>query len=486
MAPNPTTMGSAYTNRFQGNVLPLPGNGTMPTTTYYSTIPASGIPTVSSLQTPGYPQLNQSLPFSIDYTLTGPLPTLSGWVGTNANTTDGNTSGVNMAPIQAMALPTMKGTTANTPSITSVSVPVGAVAEAYGFTLTVTGGTPPYTWSVASGTLSVCPTLTNGVCLSSGTGTISGTPVSATTQNFTAKVTDAAALTDTQPLSFVVNPALSIATTSVPSGTVGTAYATTLVGAGGLTPYTWSVAAGSMTVCPALTAGLCLNSGNGSLTGTPTTSGTSSFTVGISDTGGASATQPLSLMITPTLVVTTSSLPNGTQGVGYSQTLTASGGTAPYTWTVTAGSLCTGLSLTGAVISGTPTVLQTCSFTVQVTDSLSVHATAPLSISIQPLVLPLTITSTTFPTGTFLVPYLQGLTATGGTPPYVWDISAGALPAGLRITGAFLSGIPVQVGTFNFTLRVTDSVGAQSTAPSSLVTQSTGSPGAISGTVLTN
>ena len=98
------------------------------------------------------------------------------------------------------------------------------------------------------------------------------------------------------------------------------------------------------------------------------------------------------------VVVTTTSLPDGTITVPYSQTLSATGGTGPYTWSVTAGALPTSLSLSsGGVISGTPTVTGLFSFTVQACDTLSVCASQPLTITIHSAV---TVLTTILPHGT--------------------------------------------------------------------------------------
>ncbi|HEY5043030.1 MAG TPA: choice-of-anchor tandem repeat GloVer-containing protein, partial [Verrucomicrobiae bacterium] len=85
------------------------------------------------------------------------------------------------------------------------------------------------------------------------------------------------------------------------------------------------------------------------------------------------------------LVVSTSSLPNGTNGIAYSQTLSASGGKTPYTWTTSLGALPRGLTLAAnGVLSGTPMTYGTFNFTVQVTDALSATATQSLVLQIMP------------------------------------------------------------------------------------------------------
>ena len=113
----------------------------------------------------------------------------------------------------------------------------------YSATLQASGGTPPYTWSLDSGSLPA------GLTLNSSTGAITGTPTAAGTSPFTAKVTDSASQSDTQPLSIAVAPAPvappTITTTSLPDGTVGTTYGQTLAAVGGTPPYTWSLQPGS-------------------------------------------------------------------------------------------------------------------------------------------------------------------------------------------------------------------------------------------------
>jgi hypothetical protein len=108
------------------------------------------------------------------------------------------------------------------------------------------------------------------------------------------------------------------------------------------------------------------------LSGTPTTTGTSNFTVTATDTIGATGTQSYGLAVAAASMITLSpsSLPGATVGTAYSQTITATGGASPYTFTVTSGSLPDGLTLsTAGVLSGIPTTTGTANFTVTATDT---------------------------------------------------------------------------------------------------------------------
>ncbi|MGA1075328.1 MAG: Ig domain-containing protein, partial [Ilumatobacteraceae bacterium] len=102
----------------------------------------------------------------------------------------------------------------------------------------------------------------------------------------------------------------------------------------------------------------------------------------VTDNAARTATRSLSIEVTQNLAVTTSSLAGGTTGTAYSASLAASGGTTPYTWSITTGSLPAGLTLTGSTISGTPTTAGTSTFTVQVTDNAARTATRSLSIEV--------------------------------------------------------------------------------------------------------
>jgi hypothetical protein len=347
----------------------------------------------------------------------------------------------------------------STLSITTAAYPNGLVSSAYSQATAATGGTPPYSWALASGTLPP------GLSLNAS-GTISGTATTQGTYNFTLRVTDSATPTPqntTKALSISISSPLSITTASLPNGLATTAYSQTLASSGGTPGYSWSLTTG------ALPTGLSLNS-SGNIFGTPTTTGTFNFTVKTTDATSPTpqtATQALSITIGAALSITTISLPNGLATTAYSQTLAATGGTPAYVWTLNTGILPTGLTLNAAgTISGSPSTAGTFNFAVKATDSTSPTpqtATQALSITIGPA---LTITTSSLPNGPATGAYSQALTATGGTGPYTWSLASGTLPPGLTLSSTgLISGTPTTAGLYNFTPQTTDS-----TAPTAQTT----------------
>jgi uncharacterized protein (TIGR03437 family) len=314
-------------------------------------------------------------------------------------------------------------------------VPMGTAP--FGLSAAASSGLPltfssnnPAVCTVSGSTVVIVAPGTCSVTASQG-GNASNQPATPVTQTF-------------QVLSQIV-----ISTNSLPVATVNQVYGPVSLGAsGGSGGITWSVFAGS------LPAGISL-SGNGSLGGTPTGTGLFSFTVKATD-GTSSAVQGLSIQVSQALSIVTASLPNAVQNSAYNQSLSATGGSGNYSWSVASGSLPSGITLSAAgVLGGTASAAGTFAFTAQVSDGTG-SVTKGLSLQVGSL-LSIT-TSGTLPGGATGTPYSVSLAAAGGTGgPYKWSVVSGSLPGGLSLTSAGnLTGNPGTKGTFSFTARVSD------------------------------
>lgn len=168
-----------------------------------------------------------------------------------------------------------------------------------------------------------------------------------------------------------------VSTSSLPVGTTGTGYSSTLAASGGSGSYSWSVTSGSVPT------GLTLNA-NGTLTGTPSATGSFTFEATATDTASASGAKSFTVTVAnPVTVSTASPMPGATLNSAYSQTLAATGGTGSFTWARTAGTLPTGLTLSSAgLLSGTPTAGGTFSFTVTATDGAGRTGSKAMSVTV--------------------------------------------------------------------------------------------------------
>ena len=175
--------------------------------------------------------------------------------------------------------------------------------------------------------------------------------------------------------------------------------------------------------------------------------------------------------------ITCGTPPEGTVGIPYSYTFTAAGGTTPYSYAVTSGSLPPGLSLDSStgIVSGTPTTSGTSyTYTITVTDFFGITGdtgtcTFPNSIGIIPpssVVIACPLSSTDL-----RVFYSQPVIVTSGTPPYTFSIISGSLPLGLSLdpTTGIISGTPTKLGTFPYTIKVIDSNSLTATASCNIV-----------------
>ena len=329
------------------------------------------------------------------------------------------------------------------------TLPNGTVGVAYSQTVSATGGTGSYTFSVSVGSLPA------GLSLNAATGAITGTPTTAATSNFTITATDGLGATGARAYSVTINAAITVNPATLPNATVGTAYSQTVSATGGTGSYTFSVSVGS------LPAGLSLNAATGAITGTPTTAATCNFTITATDGLGATGSRAYSTTINAAVAVSPATLPNGTVGAAYSQNVSATGGNGSYTFSVSIGTLPAGLSLNAGsgLISGTPTVAATSNFTITATDGLGATGSRAYAVTINAGV---AVNPATLPNGTVGVAYNQTVTAVGGNGSYTFSVTAGSLPAGLSLnaaTGA-ITGTPTTAAPSNFTITATDGLGA--------------------------
>ncbi len=205
-----------------------------------------------------------------------------------------------------------------------------------------------------------------------------------------------------------------------------------------------------------------------SVTYTPLTgyTGSDSFVYHASNSAGDSADATVSLTIlaptTVTIAPASGALPAATTGSAWSQTLSATGGSAPYTWT--AHGLPAGISLNAATgaLSGTPTSAGSFTFSVTVKEAGNVSATASYTLVVGAVTPGVTLAVTpaagALPAATTGSAWSQTFAVSGGTPPYRWQLS-GALPAGLTFSDGSLKGTPTAAGSSAFTLTATDANG---------------------------
>ncbi len=350
---------------------------------------------------------------------------------------------------------------------TACPVPVGTLNIAYSQNIVATG-TSAISYAPSGGPLP------NGLTLNS-TGLLSGTPVlhpgvypfNVVATNLSGTATLACSITIGTTVPPVVIPNPSITSCPLGGATTGSAYNQLLSATGGSGTLTYSVLSGS------LPAGLTLAS-TGALSGTASTAGASSFTLQVTDTGSRTGTLACSITVTnpapvvPAPTVTTACpLPGGTQTSAYSQTMVASGGTAPLSFSLS-GLLPAGVTLSSAgVISGTPTASGHFPFTLTVTDAANRSSSTACSLNIATFVPPptppptpaaLSLTTTCpLPSAIIVAPYSTTLASTGGTSPFTYSLTAGELPRPLTLTsGGLISGAPFHFGTYNFTLQVRD------------------------------
>ncbi|QMU78021.1 hypothetical protein GXW83_22300 [Streptacidiphilus sp. PB12-B1b] len=355
-------------------------------------------------------------------------------------------------------------------SVTTATLPEGVLGKPYSVPLGGAGGTGSYTWSVSSGQLPP------GLSLAAQTGAVTGTPTTPGTSTFAVHLADPGPPSQSAAKTYqvTVRSALAVDNSSLPGATTGTAYTQTLMAVGGTAPYSWSLVPGQ----GGLPGGMSLNPATGAISGTPDLADGYGVTVQVTDSASPrqSATQHLTLTVAKPLLINTLTLPDAVTDTPYAQTLTAFGGTQPYTWSVSSGSLPAGLTLgsTSGVLSGTPRNDGSSTFTVRATDSGKPALTSSQVFTVE-AVTGFSATVSSVSQGAIGLPYTTQLTAAGGSAPYVWTLT-GTLPAGLSLApNGAITGTPTATGSFPFSVQATDSSAPPLTTDESLTLTVVGS-----------
>jgi len=316
---------------------------------------------------------------------------------------------------------------------------------------------------------------------------VNGDSLNELNETFFVNVTNVvnAIVVDGQGVGTIVNddplPALAIGDASSPEGDAGTTnmvFSVTLSGASGQTvfvnyvtadlsataPGDYTSTSGTLVFAPGVTVQQILVP----VVGDTVPESDESFIVNLSGSIAAtiSDSQGQGTIVNDDVpvTITPASLPGGTVAAAYSQVVSASGGTGPYSYSVPLGSLPSGLSISPSTgtISGTPTAGGTFNFTVRAFDSspspgpFSGDQAYSVTIAAPTIVLP----ATTLADGNLNQAYSAPINAaSGGTAPYSYVVSGGALPGGLVVNAATgeITGTPTAFGTFNFDITATDS-----------------------------
>jgi len=333
-------------------------------------------------------------------------------------------------------------------SINPTSLSPAVVNTPYSQIAYATGGTSPYTY-----TLNLGSTLPAGLTLSGNTGLISGSPTMPGVSSFTIRATDFNTNYGTRAYTLTVGASsVVVLPGAIPNVYKNVPFNINITGAGGSSPYAYSIIYGS------LPTGLTFFNANGYVTGTPTVTGTYVFEIKTIDAVTNFATRRYTVMcVQVVLIFDPPFLPRAKTNVNYTQPLIVSGGQSPYSFAVTSGALPSGVSLSSSgIIVGVPSAPVTVnSFTVTVTDYNGNTGTKVYALLVDPveiIVLPAILND-----GLTSIPYSMSLASSGGTAPYTYTLVSGTLPPGITLSSAgVLSGTPTVVDLYNFTIRSSD------------------------------
>ncbi len=331
-------------------------------------------------------------------------------------------------------------------TVNEASLPAATLNTGYNQTVTQTGGIGSINWTVSGGSLPA------NLALSTG-GQITGTPTAIGSFPVTLRATDANGCFGEKAFTLAVNcPSFNISPASLNQGTVNAGYSQQLTQTGATNSVTWSLQASSLPTNLTLSAG-------GLISGTPNVAGSFPITVRVTESvTGCFTDKAYTLVINcQTINVSPTSLPGGTVGTGYNQSVSQTGGVGTISWSVSAGSLPNGIGLNSAngALTGSPTVGGIFNFTLRATDGNGCFGEQAYQVAIA--CQSLTLSPATLSPIPIATAYSQQLTVVGAAGTADWTISAGALPSGVTLnpTSGLLSGTPNISGSFNFTAKAT-------------------------------
>ncbi|HEX3150826.1 MAG TPA: putative Ig domain-containing protein, partial [Gemmataceae bacterium] len=345
--------------------------------------------------------------------------------------------------------------TPNTLSLNPTTLPGIDQGLGYSHAITATGGTGTgYQFGVTAGALP------QGFTLFSD-GTLTGHAATPGSHSFTVTGFDSAGSFGSKNFTVTVNALPTFTTSSLVTGTENATYHQAIQINGGTGPFVWSYTG-------TLPSGVTFDTGTGTFVGTPAAGSAGTYTniqVAATDSDGQSATQTYSMTI-HWVIGLSPALPGDTVTFAYNHSQAITGGSGSYSGLTVTGlptGLTASLSGTTLTISGTPTVTGTFTLNISlhVDGNNSDSDVAIESLTINPM---LGITTSSLPNWTETLAFNQPIATTGGTGPFSFIVSAGALPPGLSIdsTTGVISGTPTvgSGGSYLFTVAVADAAGA--------------------------
>jgi hypothetical protein len=346
--------------------------------------------------------------------------------------------------------------------LTNSPLPDAYQQQAYPFQFAAEGGQPPYVWSAPA------DRLPPGLTLSSE-GQLEGRPSRIGEYTFDVTVTTTRGQQQSKPFTLSVSekypppPPLKVVTEKIPAAVAKQNYILYAAAEGGRPPYTWSIEGQAP-------AWLVTDASKTAFTGTPGTAdiGTSQIRWKVTDKNGSEAASvPLELVVLaspgrtpPPPEIKTKTLPDGRAGQPYHLVLAVEGGLPPYKWAFSPASPCPGLSVSDkqGLLEGTPSSKGIYAVSVTLTDAESRQASAAYELTIHPELAPVQILTREACLARAGSPYTLALSASGGYPPYTWELVEGELSAGLALEPekGLLAGTPESAGVFEVKLTVRD------------------------------